>query len=135
VSVLPAPPSGQAVRLRQGKAPSEGYLQLFLDNRWGFACDSGSWGAAEAAVVCRQLGFSRGLLRTTQGLVHGKVEEGSKATESIRCAGTEDRLEDCALEREGGNCRLEQDIVSISCQPDSWASCDVGLCQRRVCSV
>ena len=32
--VLPAPPSGQRVRLRRGKAPSEGYLQMFRDNRW-----------------------------------------------------------------------------------------------------
>ena len=31
--MLPAPPSGQRVRLRRGKAPSEGYLQMFRDNR------------------------------------------------------------------------------------------------------
>ena len=31
--MLPAPPSGQTIRLRRGSAPSEGYLQLYLDNR------------------------------------------------------------------------------------------------------
>ena len=31
--MLPAPPSGQTVRLRRGSAPSEGYLQLYMDNR------------------------------------------------------------------------------------------------------
>merc|ERR1719150_1548004 len=45
--VLPAPPSGQRVRLRRGKAPSEGYLQMFRDNRWGYVCDAGTWGVEE----------------------------------------------------------------------------------------
>ena len=86
---MPAPPSGQKVRLRRGKAPSEGYLQMFRDNRWsqrrttrrlilkrrwGYVCDAGTWGVEEAEVICKQLGFSRGVQKTTQGLVHGKVE-------------------------------------------------------------
>jgi hypothetical protein len=66
VSELPAPPSGQMIRLRQGKSPSEGYLQMFQNNRWGYVCDSGSWSLAEAAIVCSQLGLSRGVRKTTQ---------------------------------------------------------------------
>jgi hypothetical protein len=64
--LLPAPPSGQTIRLRQGKSPSEGYLQLFHNNRWGYVCDSGTWSLAEAAIVCYQLGLSRGVRKTTQ---------------------------------------------------------------------
>ena len=32
---LPAPPSGQQVRLRHGQSPSEGYLQFFTENKAG----------------------------------------------------------------------------------------------------
>ena len=127
--LLPAPPSGQLVRLRQGQSPSEGYLQLYQDNRWGAVCDSGEWTLAEAAVVCRQLGFSRGVRRTTQGLVHGPVEGGERATERVECGGGEDGLEDCLTLPAGEGdteCRLEEDIVSVACLPDSWATCEEG---------
>ena len=98
----------------------------------------------EAGVVCKQLGFSRGVQKTTQGLVHGKVhsqgrfvsmiililkvEEGLRATERVACSGSESALDVCEIEgmEEGGSCKLEEDIVSISCVPDSWATCEVG---------
>jgi hypothetical protein len=41
-------------------------LQLFHNNRWGYVCDSGTWSLAEAAIVCAQLGLSRGVRKTTQ---------------------------------------------------------------------
>ena len=67
--VFPSPPSGQRVRLRSGGAPHKGYLEMFHSNKWGLVCDGGSWTVEEAEVVCRQLGFRRGVRRTTQG--HG----------------------------------------------------------------
>ena len=36
VDLMSAPPSGQLVRLRQGKSPSEGYVQMFSNNEWGW---------------------------------------------------------------------------------------------------
>ena len=64
---FPAPPSGQKVRLRGGVQPYTGYLEISYSNEWGFVCDSGSWTMEEANVVCKQLGFSRGVRSTTQG--------------------------------------------------------------------
>ena len=55
--IIPAPPSGQTVRLRHGKSPSEGYLEIFSFDKWGYVCDSGSWTMEEADVVCKQLGL------------------------------------------------------------------------------
>ena len=127
--VVAAPPSGQTVRLRRGKSPSDGYLQVFLHNRWGYVCDGGEWTMAEADLVCRQLGFSRGVSRTTQGLVHGKVRQEERATESVECGGQEEGLEECRMTAAGEGrkeCEVEEDIVSISCIPDSWAACDEG---------
>ena len=56
-----------------------------------------------------------------------KVEEGLRATESVECSGRESALDECEIEGvgEGGSCKLEEDIISISCVPDSWATCEV----------
>ncbi len=64
--VFPAPPSGQRIRLRGGRSPYSGYLEIFRSGRWGLVCDSGSWRMQEAAMVCKQLGFTRGARSTTQ---------------------------------------------------------------------
>ena len=64
--------------------------------------------------------------KTTQGLVHGPVEQGDRATESVDCKGGERELEECPhMDRDEGEreCKLEQDIVSVSCQYDSLATC------------
>ena len=95
IDVIPAPPSGQIIRLRQGKSPSEGYVEIFSNNKWGYVCDRGSWTMKEADIVCKQLGFSRGVKKTTQGLVHGPVDQDSRATEDVDCSGDEEFLEDC----------------------------------------
>ncbi len=58
--------TGQKVRLRGGKYPYSGYLEIFYSNDWGFVCDSGSWTMDEANLVCKQLGFARGVRSTTQ---------------------------------------------------------------------
>ena len=62
--------------------------------------------------------------------MHGKVEGGLKITESISCSGSEDRVQECRLQQEQeqgarGGCRLEEQIVSVACVPDSWAGCEV----------
>ena len=60
-------------------------------------------------------------------IVNVKVEEGLRATERVACSGSESVLDECVIEGmgEGGSCKLEEDIVSISCVPDSWATCEV----------
>ena len=95
IDVIPSPPSGQIIRLRQGKSPSEGYVEIFSNNVWGYVCDRGSWTMKEADIVCKQLGFSRGVKKTTQGLVHGPVDQDRRATEDVNCSGDEEFLEDC----------------------------------------
>ena len=67
--IIPAPPSGQIVRLRHGKSPSEGYLEIFSFDKWGYVCDSGSWTMEEANVVCRQLGLTRGVKKQLRGSI------------------------------------------------------------------
>ena len=66
---------------------------------------------------------------TTTIILNVKVEEGLRATERVACSGSESALDECVIEGmgEGGSCKLEEDIVSISCVPDSWATCEVRI--------
>ena len=74
-----------------------GYLEISHSNQWGYVCDGGSWTMEEAKLVCKELGFPRGVRSTTQGLVHGSVNEKRKITENVECDGDENSLKKCRI--------------------------------------
>ena len=43
--------------MAEGNTLLEGRVEVCMDNQWGTVCQS-NWGAADAQVVCRQLGLS-----------------------------------------------------------------------------
>lgn len=45
------------MRLIGGQSDMEGRVEICVNGDWGTVCDD-AWGAADAIVVCRQLGFS-----------------------------------------------------------------------------
>lgn len=45
-----------SLRLSDGRTPSEGRVEICIDNEWGTICDD-SWGTPDATVVCLQLGL------------------------------------------------------------------------------
>jgi hypothetical protein len=64
--VVPTLRNQASLRLRKGFAPYTGYVEIFDAGRWGLLCDAGQWTMKEAMVVCKQLGFTRGVKSTTQ---------------------------------------------------------------------
>ncbi len=113
---------------------SEGRVEICFNGRWGTVCDDG-WGQADAAVVCKQLGYD---LATTNSkllfLIHcnyiililmcssnysdslAAVEglfgsgEGPILLDNVQCSGDEESILACRAEELGmTNCRHTED--------------------------
>ena len=50
-------PNQDTFRLINGNSPTEGRLEVCVNERWGTVCDDG-FGMNEGRVACQQLGFS-----------------------------------------------------------------------------
>ena len=48
---------GGTIQLVSGQSEGTGLVQVCLDGSWTYVCGSG-WSNADAAVACRQLGYS-----------------------------------------------------------------------------
>ncbi|NXI28462.1 NETR protein, partial [Sterrhoptilus dennistouni] len=81
------------VRLVDGESTKEGRVEVLLHGQWGSVCDD-DWTDRDAAVVCRQLGFSgtakaRAMAYFGEG--HGPIH-----LDNIECSGMEHTLGQCA---------------------------------------
>ena len=47
-----------AVRLEDGATEYEGRVEVCINNKYTTVCDDGTWGVAEATVVCNQLNYT-----------------------------------------------------------------------------
>ncbi|KXZ55105.1 hypothetical protein GPECTOR_3g259 [Gonium pectorale] len=85
--------SGGALRLRGGASPSSGRLEVCHDGSWGTVCAPG-FGAPDAQVACRQLGYSHGVALPTSSVPPGHPDSPTWMG-SVGCGGAEARLADC----------------------------------------
>ncbi|KAL3972513.1 receptor-type tyrosine-protein phosphatase F [Sarotherodon galilaeus] len=105
------PPIGPLVRLVAGETRREGRVEVFINGQWGSVCDDG-WNDVNAAVVCRQLGFT-GVAKARSMAYFGEGQ-GPIHLDNVRCLGTETSLGQCPAEgQEGHDCRHSEDAGVI----------------------
>ncbi|KAL8584040.1 hypothetical protein ACOMHN_022380 [Nucella lapillus] len=84
-----------ALRLVDGATDAQGRVEVFAQNEWGTVCDD-NWGAEEAEVVCRQLGFTDIAASKFHALAHFGSGSGYIFLDNVHCTSMEDRLLDCS---------------------------------------
>ncbi|CAN9500192.1 unnamed protein product [Ophioblennius macclurei] len=103
--------SGPLVRLVAGESRKEGRVEVFINNQWGSVCDDG-WNDLNAAVVCRQLGYT-GAAKARSMAYFGEGQ-GPIHLDNVRCLGTETSLGQCAADGQNGHdCRHSEDAGVI----------------------
>ncbi|GLG96514.1 Neurotrypsin, partial [Gryllus bimaculatus] len=120
-----APPTGQALRLRGGPSPWEGFVEVAGANGgWGLICDgAGQWNLSEAAVACRQLGFHRGAEAAWQG---GAAADARVAWDAVQCSGVEAALGRCWVTPARGRCDPSSQAAVVRCVRNHASLCRPG---------
>ncbi|XP_068608124.1 HHIP-like protein 1 [Brachionichthys hirsutus] len=92
--------------------PDRGRVEVFIDGEWGTVCDD-LWGVQNAAVVCRQLGFSRAL-KAVKNSEFGAGRGLQILLDDVQCEGTESSLLGCRHAGVGThNCAHHEDAGVI----------------------
>ena len=102
-----------AIRLQGGTA-TRGRVEICNRNVWGTVCDD-LWGAVDARVACRQLGFS---ITGAVALTLTAVPDGTGQIwlDNVQCRGTEARLIDCPANTLGSHNCVHVEDAGVSCQ-------------------
>ncbi|XP_042209549.1 uncharacterized protein LOC121857531 [Homarus americanus] len=104
-----APYTGQKVRLRNGRGPWAGDLQVMSQDQWAFV-DARGWTHQLGRLICTQLGFvgyesGRGVLGTARG---------SSPIVQLGCPGGATRITQCSL-NPCTTCLPQTAVVTIRC--------------------
>nr|XP_060625157.1 neurotrypsin-like [Anolis sagrei ordinatus] len=86
------------LRLVDGERTKEGRIEILLNGQWGGICGDG-WTDRDAAVACRQLGYS-GVAKAKTMAYLGK-EHVPIHLDSVGCSGTEHALGECIFRENG----------------------------------
>ncbi|KAK7066080.1 Scavenger receptor Cys-rich, partial [Halocaridina rubra] len=126
VNYVVPPPSGQEIRLRGGNFPWAGYVQVKTERGWRSVTDTRSgWTRADASVVCRSLGFTRGAESAHQGRTFGLPPKLMPEYREVECQGEESNLQQCRLEK-GTQEDVARNVAGVRCIKNWVSECGVG---------
>jgi len=112
-----------AIRLRGGKKPCEGRVEVLRDGVWGTVCDR-DWNILDGDVACRQLGL--GLAAETLNRAYFGEGKFRVHLGGLLCKGDEKRLEECPQappESLGCDHSMDAAVVCQACvSTGSWSS-------------
>ncbi|KAB0799954.1 hypothetical protein PPYR_07834 [Photinus pyralis] len=122
------------IRLLGEKAPTEGRLQVNINNRWGTVCNYG-WTIENAALVCNQLGFV--LNRDDWNMQRNEIPSAGISEEvilsNVKCTMFDTDISNCKAESVDDfeySCSHEND-VGVRCYESSWAGMRFSVLAER----
>ena len=100
------------VRLVGGSVPLEGRVEVYNSNsrEWGTVCGD-FFDINDANVVCKELGYARGILRADFGPGSGPIW-----LDDVDCVGTEPSIHNCIHSGFGNHNCSHSDDVGVECQ-------------------
>ncbi|XP_070551036.1 scavenger receptor cysteine-rich domain-containing protein DMBT1-like [Ptychodera flava] len=100
------------IRLANGEEEFEGRLEVYFNGEWNTVCDD-EFDARDAAVVCRQLGYSGGEVQP-----QGRYGQGFKdiSLDNVDCTGHELVLQKCGHRGWGEHNCVHDEDVSVHCK-------------------
>jgi len=105
------------IRLVNGSNEFEGRLEVLHDGVWGSVCDD-NIRAADAEVVCRELGFAGGKVRGLDTHPFGKFA-GPIGVRNTNCKGDEPALKFCAINWYYSGCGHHEDVGIVCKDPNA----------------
>lgn len=106
-------PRNMTVRLVDGPTPREGRVEVWYSGRYGVVCDD-LWDITDAAVVCRQLGYS-GAEAAVGDAQYGEGRGLPIWLDDVRCSGSETRIEQCAHGGWGVHNCDHSEVAGVKC--------------------
>ncbi|PIK53558.1 putative deleted in malignant brain tumors 1 protein [Apostichopus japonicus] len=100
------------VRLRDGDSINSGIVEVYHLGEWGTICDDDYWSYEDAAVICRQLGYS-GVNTYYNETRFGKGS--GPILGYISCDGTELYWQDCSLNYWAPSSCSHSEVAALTC--------------------
>uniref|UniRef100_A0A8C3BXC5 Neurotrypsin n=1 Tax=Cairina moschata TaxID=8855 RepID=A0A8C3BXC5_CAIMO len=121
---------GPPVRLVDGESTKEGRVEVFVNGQWGSVCDDG-WTDRDAAVVCRQLGFSG--TAKARAMAYFGEGQGPIHLNNVECSGVEHTLGQCGRPDTGIHGCWHSEDAGVICDyvEEKSGVCGMRLLHRR----
>ncbi|XP_070386371.1 neurotrypsin-like, partial [Dermacentor albipictus] len=110
--------SNHTIRLRGGRLPHEGFLEMKITGKWQSLCGD-AWNQRLTAMACSEMGFTRGGEYTQRKYPWFTARHGF----DVDCPKEVNKMTQCAVHR---TLCTSTRRIRISCHRDSASACDPG---------